>query len=415
MLVVVYNHALESYIGKVLPSLGMAGVRTVTFERWAASLRRRHVRGLPDRTSESTPLAVSRAKKHPRMLAVLAEAASRVDGRGPGSVVEAWAEALTDADLLRRHLCGPSPRPLPSRDVEALVDWCVRQQRAIDEAEDLDESEAWLDVEDDALLLRLYQLLRGPLRSSSNKPLLYEHLMVDEAQDLSPLELAVLLGTASRRASITFAGDAAQRLDLDSGFGSWTELFAELELDPLTVSPLAIGYRSTAEIMDFARAVLGPLADPETTYLSTRSGAPVELLRFSHDGEAVAVLAEALRELAAREPLASVALVARHPERADVYFEGLRRSEIPRLRRVADQDFCFKPGVEVTDVRQVKGLEFDYVVLLDADAASYPATDAARHLLHIGATRAAHQLWLVATATPSPLLPGPLLDGVAGA
>jgi len=64
----------------------------------------------------------------------------------------------------------------------------------------------------------------------------------------------------------------------------------------------------------------------------------------------------------------------------------------------------------VTDVRQVKGLEFDYVVLLDVDASSYPVNDASRHLLHIGATRAAHQLWLVCTGgAPSPLLPRWLL------
>jgi DNA helicase-2/ATP-dependent DNA helicase PcrA len=52
----------------------------------------------------------------------------------------------------------------------------------------------------------------------------------------------------------------------------------------------------------------------------------------------------------------------------------------------------------------VKGLEWDYVVLLDVNASSLPAEDEARHLLHIAATRAAHQLWLVATAEHSPLV-----------
>ena len=84
-------------------------------------------------------------------------------------------------------------------------------------------------------------------------------------------------------------------------------------------------------------------------------------------GAAVAFLAEALRELAAREPRATVALLARHPEQADRYYEGLRRAEVPSLRRVRAQEFAFRPGVEVTDVRQVKGLEFDYVVMLDAN------------------------------------------------
>ena len=85
---------------------------------------------------------------------------------------------------------------------------------------------------------------------------------------------------------------------------------------------------------------------------------------------------------------------------------------LPRLRRVADQDFSFQRGVDVTDVHQVKGLEFDYVVLLEVDRASYPDDTASRYLLHIGATRAAHQLWLVACATPSPLVPQDLVQQI---
>ena len=106
-----------------------------------------------------------------------------------------------------------------------------------------------------------------------------------------------------------------------------------------------------------------------------------------------------------------MALLARHPEQADRYYDGLRRAEVPALRRVRAQEFAFRPGVEVTDVRQVKGLEFDYVVMLDANASSYGRDDESRHLFHIGVTRAAHQLWLVVTGTPSPLLaPGLLRD-----
>jgi DNA helicase-2/ATP-dependent DNA helicase PcrA len=66
--------------------------------------------------------------------------------------------------------------------------------------------------------------------------------------------------------------------------------------------------------------------------------------------------------------------------------------------------------VDVTDVGQVKGLEFDYVILLDVNETSYPDTVEARHLLHIGATRATHQLWLVATGPLSPLVQEALSD-----
>src|SRR5690606_23351058 len=136
----------------------------------------------------------------------------------------------------------------------------------------------------------------------------------------------------------------------------------------------------------------------------------VELFEFAYSGEAVAFLGEALRSLMAAEPRASVAVIARYPEQADLYYNGLKNAEVPFLRRIARQDFPFKSGIDVTDVRQVKGLEFDYVVLLEVSAASYPAEDEARHLLHIAATRAAHQLWITATGAPSPILPRKLRE-----
>jgi DNA helicase II / ATP-dependent DNA helicase PcrA len=100
-----------------------------------------------------------------------------------------------------------------------------------------------------------------------------------------------------------------------------------------------------------------------------------------------------------------VALLARHPEQARIYYEALVNSEVPNLRLVSDQDFSFTAGVDVTDVRQSKGLEFDIVILLEVTETSYPATDDARRLLHVAMTRAAHQLWVTYTGAPSPLLP----------
>ena len=174
--------------------------------------------------------------------------------------------------------------------------------------------------------------------------------------------------------------------------------------------PLKLSYRSTAEVMLLAREILGPELAPEEP-LAARPGEPVELHEFSDLGEAVAFLSDALRNLMAREPTASCAVISRHAEQADAYFEGLRRAEVPALRRVRRDEFNFQPGVDVTDVAQVKGLEFDYVVMVDVNDSSYPAVNWARHLLHIGVTRAAHQLWLVSTGEPSSLIPSALRDG----
>jgi DNA helicase-2/ATP-dependent DNA helicase PcrA len=262
-----------------------------------------------------------------------------------------------------------------------------------------------IDHEDESLLLLLYQKMRGPLMTAKGRESLeYEHVLIDEAQDLSPVELGVVLGTTTPQRSVTLAGDVAQRLHMDNGFRSWSEVLGQLDLSHVEVEPLKLSYRSTYEIIEFAHDVLGPIA-PAERGKATRGGAPVELFRFSHSGDAVGFLAEALRDLARAESRASIAVISRYPEQADLYYRGLVNAEVPNVRRVADQDFEFKPGIDVTDVRQVKGLEFDYVVLVEVNTATFPTSDEARHLLHIAATRAAHQLWLSCTGEPSKLIP----------
>jgi DNA helicase-2/ATP-dependent DNA helicase PcrA len=317
-------------------------------------------------------------------------------------------EALAEMEPAER----PAPRPRrdgDDDDDDRDNDEDDNPYLALDGVDETGRPTARLDREDDALFLRLFQRKRGSLRKDKKQPLLYEHIFVDEAQDLSPVELGVLMDCATPAQSVTLAGDTAQRLLLDNGFTDWQGVLRDLGYHGVSVEPLKIGYRSTREVLDFARAVLGPLADPEPP-IATRSGAAVELHRFPDPGAAVAFLGQSLRDLSLSEPRANVAVITRDPERADVYFEGLKRAEVPRLKRVAEQDFSFKPGVEVTDIRQVKGLEFDYVVLVDVTAGSYPVTSESRHLLHIGATRAAHQLWIVAAGQPSDLLPESMRD-----
>jgi DNA helicase-2/ATP-dependent DNA helicase PcrA len=429
-LVVTFGSALAAYISQVLPALGVNGVPVVTFQAWAEKELRRAIPWLKIPIVEDTPPLVSRLKNHPALLHELERRAKAHRGkRTSRAVVELWADLVTDRPRLL-ELLGSDPQ-LPMRPAEiteahrfitdrvtALVDREPperrrdRDQQPEPEDEDVrgdtgidglrtEDDRAALDLEDVAMLLRAHELVRGTKR-------LLNHLFVDEAQDLSPLELSVLIGQTTPQRSITLAGDTAQRLFLDNGFTDWRTVLRHLELSHVAVEPLRIAYRSTREILALARHAMGPLADAEPPQ-APRSGAPVEAHRFPGTGAAVAFLAEALRPLMSREPRATVAVLARHPEQADRYYDGLKRAEVPALRRVRAQDFSFLPGIEVTDIRQVKGLEFDYVVMVDANATTFPADDEARHLFHIGATRAAHQLWLIVTASPSPLIPEALI------
>lgn len=495
MLVLVFNDALVRYISRVLPSLGVEGVRVTSYERWASNLRKKHFPFLPKDYTDRTPSSAIRLKKHPIFLAhldqVADEIAAAIDTEIVGSlksvegggralhewrqttdlapehrlrdllswlsdrerseglsvdaryrmeravekciarvedVVPIWGDLLTDEKKLRELFDGVEG--LSGRELTWAHEWCARQiplaiaerdmkrDAAIDRenGEDMggedaltgvdgivEDDPAELDIEDDAILLRLHQKLRGPLMRGKSV-LEYEHIFVDETQDVSPLELAVALGTASPERSVTLAGDVAQKLHMDNGFTNWQHVLAQLGLDHVSIEPLQVSYRSTAEILEFATEILGPLKN-EVTGEATRRGAPVEFFGFAGTGEAVAFLSEALRDLVRAEPLASVAVIARTPEGAARYHKGLKHGEVPNLRLIANQDYPFRPGVDVTDIRQVKGLEFDYVVMVDVNASNYHFDDESRHLLHIGATRAAHQLWIVGTATPSPLIP----------
>src|SRR5206468_1923012 len=119
-----------------------------------------------------------------------------------------------------------------------------------------DEEAAALDLDDAALLLRAHQLLRGTKRRLA-------HLFVDEAQDLSPTQLATLIDETTAERSVTLAGDVAQRLYLDNGFGDWRSVLGHLGLAHVAVEPLRIAYRSTREILALARHAMGSLADAE--------------------------------------------------------------------------------------------------------------------------------------------------------
>ena len=457
MMVVTSGPALSSYISEVLPSLGVPGVRVTTFTAFAESQRRSSFRSIDVQYEEDTPLSVTRLKKHPAVLRLLAARAPemttrRGQARDEKLALTLWSEVLTDLEALKKAVAEYTEIPLTERDLQTAHRWCTERAIAVTErftreedhepaapeearprglddeteeshtggddepAEDMgvdgvhiDDDLVRLDREDDALLLRAYQLVVGPLKRGKHV-LSFEHLFVDEAQDLAPLELAVLLGTVTVRRSVTFAGDTAQKLFLDNGFRDWRSTLNELGLSSTEIEPLRIAYRSTKEVMGFARHVLGPLADTDPP-IAPRTGAPVEGHTFPHTGAAVAFLADALRPLFAREPRATVGIISRFAEQADAYYDGLVRSEVPNLRRVRAQDFTFKPGIDVTDIRQVKGLEFDYVVVVDVSASSFPDDEHSRHLLHIAATRAAHQLWIIVTGPASPLLPPAVAEG----
>jgi len=399
VLVVVWGRAMRDYVAHVLPALGVDGVQVNTWEGWSRTMVKRHFPHLPSVIAGDTPEPVTRIKLHPATAELLAARAAAGRGR-PEDALEDWASVLTDGALLSRAL-GDDITP---GALQRAIDWTTAQTEAVSQWWDGDrEVDARLDPEDDALLLRAWQLRVGPLRSGKKRPLQYAHLVLDEVQDFSPVEVQVLLAATGARRSVTLAGDTRQHITQHAGFSSWQQFLDRIGVASTALNTLAVSYRSTHPITRFAISVLESDEEPPTR--TTRDGPPVELFRFSDHGACVAFLARELRSLLQTEPLANVALLTPDETLADTYFDGLIAADVPDARRVHEQRFAFAPGIDVVPADQIKGLEFDYVIVIEASAMMWPDTPHYRRLLHVAATRAVHQLWLTSVGTPTSILP----------
>lgn len=405
-LFIVFSRALRDYVGHVLPALGVQRAQIRTFDHWATELVRRHFPKLPRRIRGDTPEIVIRMKLHPAMLVALEE--HRGDVKGPANgdqAIDDWASVLSDSQRMRRALDRIDPDAFTDSQLERIALYCRdRHEELVARMDGDKEAEPEIDAEDMPLLLRAWQLRVGPLRGKRKRPLTYAHIAVDEVQDFTATEVRVLLACLDRRRSITLAGDTQQHISAKGGFASWSAFFRHLGVPGTEVNTLRISYRCSREIASFAVSLLSQLQEDDTPPVTTRSGPEVELFRFTDHGACVAFLADVLHELQRTEPLASVAVLTTSRGTSRLYYRGLSRSDVPRLRLVESQNFTFAPGVEVTEIQQVKGLEFDYVILAEVSAANFPDNPAMRRLLHVGATRAIHQLWLTSVGAPSPIV-----------
>ena len=259
-----------------------------------------------------------------------------------------------------------------------------------------------IDVEDFALLLELRRLKTGQPLSSARAARSYAHVVLDEAQELSQVELFVLGQTISADGSVSVAGDPGQQIGVGADFAGWDGVMQALGQGRAAPVTLETSYRCTRPIVDFGHRVLGPLA-PERLPIAAKEGAPISRSEVPSEMHASLVLADALSDLIARESGAQVAVIARENETAKRIYDSLHQHLSVRL--VLDGRFTFKPGIDITSVSQVKGLEFDYVVIPDASEAVYPSDHQSRRVLHVAATRAIHQLWLITAGSWSRILP----------
>jgi DNA helicase IV len=204
-------------------------------------------------------------------------------------------------------------------------------------------------------------------------PRAYGHVVVDEAQDLSPMQLLAV----SRRAaagSLTILGDVAQATG-PVVYRRWQDLEPFLPDEAqVTIEELRHAYRVPGEIMDFALPLLDLIAPEVERPLAYRQGGAPPKLVPAAEGE---LLGAALREAAELDGLLAVIAprsLAESPPHGDAFDEI---------------------SVPVLTPREAKGLEFDHVVVVEPALIVDEAGDAGLRELYVALTRPTKTLAVV--------------------
>ena len=398
--VIVPTEGLRQLVVRLIERDGADGIEVWQYEKWAQMQARRAFRGLPRRESVNTSAATLSLKRNPLLRQLLSQIAGAFPGPvrradlehlfGDSAVLRLLGDALTAGGLRdtleHTHIqfSETTERQHAHVDAERLA---TVDGRTIDSGTPLEDA-GTIDAEDYALLFELDRLRHG---ARAVRPKRYGCLVLDEAQELAPVELALVGRSLDPKGTLIVAGDAAQQVDPASFFNGWDATLLELGiLSGCERAVLQMNYRCPPEVTTFARGVLGG------------AGKPPEAVALETAFHRAAWLIEEIDELQRKDPGASVALICRTPEAARSLSRDLRHGLDVRL--ALDGRFLFGPGVNVTCVQEVKGLEFDVAILPDASALAYPDTAESRRALYVAATRATSQLVLATVGRFSPLL-----------
>lgn len=247
-----------------------------------------------------------------------------------------------------------------------------------------------VDEDDLAPLLYIYMLLEGVEEDWK-----FKHIVVDEAQDYSPFQI-YLINKLSMGNSITLVGDLAQGIYYYKGIGKWNDIIKDVFQGNAKYIDLTQSYRSTIEILDFAKNVL------EAQNLGIKSAKPVlrhgvkPKVKISKSKKDTVKQIEIIINEIKSKGKKSVAIVTR------TYYESKKLER--EIRKYSKLEFSVIKGneKEIPDVDIIvipsyltKGLEFDCTIVYNPLESNYLEDILNYRLLYIALTRALHFEYII--------------------
>ncbi|MCY1138126.1 UvrD-helicase domain-containing protein [Actinoplanes sp. Pm04-4] len=237
--------------------------------------------------------------------------------------------------------------------------------------------------------LPLLDFLEGLLHGIDER---YAHIVVDEAQDLSPMQLRSVAARSSS-GSMTVVGDIAQSTGLWAR-DEWDDILEHLPSQlPQVTAELRYGYRVPRQVFELAERLLPVAAPGITAPQVVRDGPADPVFRLVDDDGRAAVAVEAAMAHASHGRSVAIICPAVHrwaieSELAvrDVAWRAASRSELGQ-------------GVNLVSPHEAKGLEFDATVVVEPK--DIIAEDERGHrLLYVALTRTTRYLHVVGVLPP---------------
>jgi len=229
----------------------------------------------------------------------------------------------------------------------------------------------------------------------------YGHLVIDEVQDLTPMQLR-MAGRRSLSGAMTLVGDLAQATG-PLAPSSWDDVLAYLpEHRSPRVIGLSVGYRIPEQIMRLADRVMEAAAPGLRAPRAVRLGdSPPEIVATSA-AELAATVADQTRRLAADLDGGNVAVVC-PDDLVDTMSQALTDAGVTHGRATRT---ALDTGVTVVPVGLIKGLELDGTVVVEPARIVSGQAQGLR-ALYVALTRATRRLVVVHAEALPPSMEGP--------